>query len=47
MDLPIHNEQQDESRQVRRGNVGFLLEAEEDDDDDEARDDVVALQRQK
>lgn len=47
MDLPIHNEQQDESRQVRRGNVGFLLEAEEDDDDDQARDDVVTLQRQK
>lgn len=40
---PVHDEQQNQSRQVGRGNVGFLLEAEEDDDDDEARNDVVAL----
>lgn len=40
---PVHEEQQNQSRKVGRGNVGLLLEAEEDEDDDEARNDVVAL----
>lgn len=43
LDLPIQNEQQDQGGQVRRGNVGFLLEAEEDGDHNQAGDDVVAL----
>lgn len=46
LDLPIQNEQQDQGGQVRRGNVGFLLEAEEDGDHNQAGDDVVALSPQ-
>lgn len=44
--LPIQDEQQNQSRQVRRRNVGFLLEAEEDHDHNQAGDDVVALSKQ-
>lgn len=40
---PIKNKQEDQSRQVRRGNIGFLLEGEEDHNHDEAGDDVVTL----
>lgn len=43
MCLPIHYEQQNQSRKVGGGNVGFLLEAEEDHDHYQARDDVVTL----
>lgn len=47
MDLPIQNEQQDQSGQVRGGNVGLLLEAEEDGDHNQAGDEVVALSPQR
>lgn len=40
---PIKNKQENQSRQVRRGNIGFLLEGEEDHNHDEAGDDVVTL----
>lgn len=44
--LPIENKQQNQSRQVSRWNVSFLLEAEEDHNHDQARDDVVTLSKQ-
>lgn len=44
--LPIQNEQQYQSWQVSRWNVGFLLKAEEDHNHNQARDDVVTLSEQ-
>ena len=46
MYLPVQNEEQNQSRQVGRGNISFLLEAEEDHNHNQAWDDVVTLSGQ-
>lgn len=46
MYLPIQSKEENQSRQVSRRNIGFLLKAEEDHDDNHAWDDVVALSEQ-
>lgn len=41
--LPVQQKQKGQHRQVGRGHVGLLLEADEDDNDQRGRDHVVAL----